>query len=206
MDPTLEHDLGSQTKPWVNIILLINCPPIISYLGPSVIRQALSPLISTMPHFSHARLHGSRSSSRSSSRSRHGSPELGYLEEPIHGRHKRHLSVPGTNEHHLPSFPPQKSIEDDLSQMRLTLSRNPYARDSSSDTGSSSSSRSSSSLSLADDVKSVTKVKTLTTKMETYLPTAGPRSLDLHTPQQRQAYFHKGKRRREVTFGPHVCL
>lgn len=32
IDPTLEHDLTSQTKPW-----------------------ALSPLISTMPHFSHQR-------------------------------------------------------------------------------------------------------------------------------------------------------
>jgi hypothetical protein len=36
------------------------------------------------------------------------------------------------------------------------------------------------------------------------LGTEGPYSLNIHTAQQRQAYFHKRKHRKEVTFGPHV--
>jgi len=194
VDPTLEHDLGSQTKPW-----------------------ALSPLISTMPHFSHARLRGSRPSSRSSSRassrasshSRHGSTESGYREERSRECYQHHLTVPGADKLHLPPFPPLKSMEDNLSQIHLVHSRNPYASDSSSGSELSLSSRSSSSSSLGEGIKTVAKVKRVAAKAtseEKHLPTVGPHSLNLHTAQQRKAYFHKAKHRKEVTFGPHDVL
>jgi hypothetical protein len=41
-------------------------------------------------------------------------------------------------------------------------------------------------------------------KMKAKLGSVGPHSLNLHTAQQRQAYFHKAKHRKEVMFGPHV--
>jgi len=43
-------------------------------------------------------------------------------------------------------------------------------------------------------------------KKEAKLGTVGPHSLNLHTAQQRRAYFHKTKHRKEVTFGPHDVL
>jgi hypothetical protein len=150
IDPTLEHDLSSYTKPW-----------------------ALSPLISTMPHFSHSRLHGSRSSSRSSSYSRHNSPVSG-------GDH--------------PPFPPKKSIEDDITQIHLNYSPNLSDNDSTSESSLSSSSSSSS---LFRDVKTGVKDK-LRKKKTPY--SAGLHALNLRTAQERQSYFHSVKHRRGITF------
>jgi len=150
IDPTLEHDLTSYTKPW-----------------------ALSPLISTMPHFSHSRLHGSRSSSRSSSYSRHNSP----------------VDYPA-----FPLFPPKKSIEDDTTQIQLNHSQNLSDTDSTSDLSLSSSSSSSS---LFRDVKTGVKDK-LKKKKIPYA--AGLRSIELRTAQERQSYFQSTKHRKGVSF------
>lgn len=194
VDPTLEHDLTSHTKPW-----------------------ALSPLISTMPHFSHKRLHGSRSSSRSSSHSRHSrnpSSEFNFREEPAQGHgHQHHLSVSNADKFQLPPFPPERSMEDDLSHIHLVHLKNSDGSTSSSGSEFSlSSASSSSSLSLGEDAKNSTKTKLKQTaakampKMKAKLGSAGPHSLNLHTAQQRHAYFHKAKHRKEVIFGPHDIL
>lgn len=96
IDPTLEHDLNSYTKPW-----------------------ALSPLISTMPHFSHSRLRSA-------------------LRSPSHNSSKFDLSDP--------LFPPKHSIKDDITQIHLNYSPNLSDGESTSDLSSSSSSSSPSSL------------------------------------------------------------
>jgi len=180
VDPTLEHDLGSQTKPW-----------------------ALSPLISTMPHFSHTRLHDSRSSSRSSSHSRGSSSESGHWEQPSrHHHYRNHLPIPGPNRPQFPPFPPRRSVEDDLSHIHLVHLRDPY-NDSSPGSEYGSSSASSSSSSLGDGVRSIAQARM---RKQAKLGTAGPHSLNLHTAHERQAYFHKAKHRREVSFGPHDVL
>lgn len=168
-----------------------------------------------MPHFSHARLRGSRSSSRSSSRSRsrsrEGSTESVYRMEPQQYRqHGNYLSVPGADMPRFPPFPPERSMEDDLSHIHLVHSKNPYASDSSSGSEFGSSSSSSSSSSLVEDREGGTKTKFKNAaakampRKEAKLGTVGPHSLNLHTAQQRRAYFHKTKHRKEVTFGPHV--
>jgi hypothetical protein len=160
-----------------------------------------------MPHFSHARLRGSRSSSRSPSHSRQGSAQSSDREEALH-RHPP--SVAGVDISQFPPFPPQTSMEDDLSHIHLVHSKNTDASGSSSGSEFSLSSRSSSSSSLAEDAKSVakTKLKKTTAKVmprKAKLGTVGPHSLNIHTAQQRRTYFHKAKHRKEVTFGPHVC-
>jgi len=192
VDPTLEHDLSSPVKPW-----------------------ALSPLISTMPHFSHARPHGSRSSSRSSSHSRRHSQQVSAessdREGPSHDyRHRHHLSVPSADHFQFPPFPPQNSMEDDLSHIHFVHWKNPDASPSTS--GSELSSPSSSSSSLLEDAKSIANAnlkkavsKAILTK-DAKLGITGPHSLNLHTAQQRRSYFHKAKHRKEVTFGPRDIL
>jgi hypothetical protein len=130
-----------------------------------------------MPHFSHSRLHGSRSSSRSSSYSRHNSP----------------VDCPA-----FPPFPPKKSIEDDTTQIHLKHSPNPSDSDSTSDLSLSSSSSSSS---LFRDVKTGVKDKLKKKKMP-YV--AGLRSLDLRTAQERQSYFQSTKHRKGITFSADV--
>jgi len=69
IDPTLEHDLGSHSQPW-----------------------ALSPLVSTMPHFVHTRVPSESSQRRNSSDDHARSP---------------------------PPFPSKESVGDDTSQMRF---------------------------------------------------------------------------------------
>jgi len=183
VDPTLEHDLGSQTKPW-----------------------ALSPLISTMPHFSHTRLHGIHSPSRS--HSHNCSSESVQHQEPLQNYRQHHVF--DANDLRLPPFPPKKSIKDDLSHIHLR------SRSSGSSPDFSSSSRSSSSSSLTEDVQQsnvkgrLKKVNKILLK-NMRLPPMDSHSfdthfLDIHTAQQRQALFHKASRRKEVTFGPHDLL
>jgi len=155
IDPALEHDLNSQTKPW-----------------------ALSPLISTMPHFSHSRLDGSPSSSRSSSHSWHSAAES--------------VSVLDTDYPPFPPFPPKKSIEDNLTQIHHNYQPNVY--DSASDLSLSSSSSSSS---LFQDVKTGVKDK-LKKKKKSPLPSL--RSLNLRTAQERQSYFQSTSHRKGITF------
>jgi len=83
IDPTLEHDLASSTKPW-----------------------ALSPLISTMPHFAHGRV--------SSSPSRSPSPAMFQPEPKLSKRAFVSRKV-------WPPFPPPQSLSDDTAQLHLTL-------------------------------------------------------------------------------------
>jgi len=105
-------------------------------------------------------------------------------------------------------------MEDDLSHIHLVHLKNSDASTSSSGSefSLSSASSSSSSLSLGEGTKSSTKAKLKQTaakampKMKAKLGSVGPHSLNLHTAQQRQAYFHKAKHRKEVIFGPHDIL
>ncbi|KAH7912198.1 hypothetical protein BJ138DRAFT_1061636 [Hygrophoropsis aurantiaca] len=94
VDPTLEHDLMSETRPW-----------------------AVSPLISTMPHFVHQRLH------------EHGSsPDL---------------RVPPKSS--IPPFPPETSIKDDTRQLKYAHISNTSSHTRSGSPASTSSSSLSSS-------------------------------------------------------------
>lgn len=126
-----------------------------------------------MPHFSHSRLRGSRSSSRSSSYSRHNSP------------------ISGGD---YPPFPPKKSIEDDITQIHLNYSQNLSDTDPTSESSLSSNSSSSS---LFRDVK--TGVKDKLKKKKASFP-AGLHALNLRTAQERQSYFQSIKHRRGITF------
>ena len=106
IDPALEHDLASQ-KPY-----------------------ALSPLIATMPNFSHRRLN-SLSSDKS-----HSVSSSGTTQKTGHSsRSRSHSASPLSSS--LPPFPPTKSIRDDTSQLHL-------ASIAPSDSGSSSSASNSS--------------------------------------------------------------
>lgn len=98
IDPTLEHDLTSSTKPW-----------------------ALSPLITTMPHFAHTRLGGSATDSPASS-----SSSLDLQTTP-------------------PKFPPSHSLSDNTSFLHLASSPLSSASSSSSSLSSTSSERSAKS-------------------------------------------------------------
>jgi hypothetical protein len=160
VDPMLEHDLNSHTKPW-----------------------ALSPLISTMPHFSHSRLPWSPSSSRSSSCSRQGSAE------PV--------SALDAGSPLFPPFPPKNSIEDDLTQIHHSQSLNVYDNDSASDLSLSSCSSSSSSSSSSRGAKTAVKYK-LKNRKKPFV--TGLRSFDLHTAKERQSYFRSTSHRKGVTF------
>ncbi|KAG2142446.1 hypothetical protein DEU56DRAFT_794471 [Suillus clintonianus] len=172
IDPTLEHDLMSETKPW-----------------------ALSPLIATMPHFVHERLDDIRAS-----------PVL---------EHRRSA----------PSFPPSKSIGEDISQLQFatatedsssTTVLTPYSSNSSFTTPSSSLSSSlpsaaSSSFNLSTlpkkpdslgvSVKSSLKLPLEKVHLKKKKRKMG-RSLDLRTTGDRRSYFNSPQHRQEIAFGP----
>jgi len=87
IDPTLQHDLTSKTRPW-----------------------ALSPLISTMPHFVHTALSPAELSETYSSDSSDSSSEDAHSFAPP--PHTPQLSSP-------PSFPSSASLVDDVAQIRV---------------------------------------------------------------------------------------
>ncbi|KAF9262340.1 DUF1769-domain-containing protein [Marasmius fiardii PR-910] len=155
VDPTLEHDLTSSTKPW-----------------------ALSPLISTMPHFMHTRISGSPGSSPSSSTSSLDLPSI-----PL-----------------PPKFPPSHAITDDNSM--LHLARAPSEWSSSSSASSSSSSLASThSYSSAKSHKSISSLRIKNLKRS-----GGKRSnqgpINIQNAGQRRSYFSSPENRQSVMFGP----
>src|SRR6266853_3295999 len=103
MDPTLDHDLSSSTKPW-----------------------ALSPLIATMPHLAHSRVPvASRSPSPSPS-------PLPSPVTPRPGLHREQPSGHTINRKAWPTFPTGQSLSDDTAQLHLTLRSLPPSHSSSS--------------------------------------------------------------------------
>jgi len=109
IDPTLEHDLASSTKPW-----------------------ALSPLISTMPHLAHKRLHAVP---RPPSPAPLPTTPLPAFHEPPPSH--------TINREGWPPFPTPKSLSDDSTELYLTLkSQRPTPSPSPSRLSSRQSSRS----------------------------------------------------------------
>ncbi|KAL0576099.1 hypothetical protein V5O48_005873 [Marasmius crinis-equi] len=155
VDPTLEHDLTSSTRPW-----------------------ALSPLITTMPHFVHTRLGGSPNASPASSSSSLGMP-----------------SAP-------PRFPPRYPLRDDTSMLYLAQAPSPYSSASSSSSSLSSSSShgsyrsSSSSSSKHYNALSVSRHK----------KRGGNVPINLQTASQRRSYFSSPDNRQAVRFGPNDII
>jgi Protein of unknown function (DUF1769) len=96
VDPTLEHDLASSTKPW-----------------------ALSPLVSTMPHLAHKRVPLAVSSPLAS-RSPSPSPLLAIPQPGPHDLHSSKRTII-RNPKTWPPFPPPQSLTDDTAQLHLTL-------------------------------------------------------------------------------------
>jgi hypothetical protein len=173
VDPTLEHDLMSETKPW-----------------------ALSPLISTMPHFVHERINDIRTS-----------PVL---------EHKWSES----------SFPPSQSIGEDTSQLQFAIassnsSSSTYLTPSSSNSSFVTPSSSLSVTSSSSDLSSLPKMPGslgVSVKNSLQLPFEKVhlkknknkkkifgRALDLRTTGDRRSYFSSPQHRQEVVFGPEVC-
>jgi hypothetical protein len=173
VDPTLEHDLMSETKPW-----------------------ALSPLISTMPHFVHERIDDRRAS-------------------PV-PEHKQWES----------SFPPSQSIGEDTSQLQFAIASSnsssstyftPSSSNSSFVTPSSSLSITSSSSDLSNFPKMPGSLG-VSVKNSLQLPFEKAhlkknkkkkkifgRALDLRTTGDRRSYFSSPQHRQEIVFGPEVC-
>lgn len=170
VDPTLEHDLMSETKPW-----------------------ALSPLISTMPHFVHERIDDRRAS-------------------PV-PEHKQWES----------SFPPSQSIGEDTSQLQFAIASSnsssstyftPSSSNSSFVTPSSSLSITSSSSDLSNFPKMPGSLG-VSVKNSLQLPFEKARlkknkkkkkifgrALDLRTTGDRRSYFSSPQHRQEIVFGP----
>jgi len=173
VDPTLEHDLTSDTKPW-----------------------ALSPLVSTMPHFIHARIPAPAHS--------------GNFLKPDSASSK--TKAPPVV---LPPFPPSQSVMDDTSQIHLTLSGVASPNGSISSASSSTSSVSStlsaahshsgsSSKSKNGSLKS-NKIKDAVNNLHMskrkQRKSPSP-DLNLEDASQRRAYFSNSSHRQAVHFGP----
>ncbi|KAK1231767.1 hypothetical protein PQX77_005115 [Marasmius sp. AFHP31] len=155
VDPTLEHDLTSSTKPW-----------------------ALSPLITTMPHFVHTRLGGSPHASPASS-----SSSLGLPSSP-------------------PKFPPRDVVKDDTSMLYLAQSSPQW---SPSHSASSSSSSLSSNDSYGSRKSSSSKNYNLLSGSKH--KKRGPRTpINLETAGQRRSYFSSPENRQAVRFGPNDVI
>ncbi|KAG6828176.1 hypothetical protein H0H92_008907 [Tricholoma furcatifolium] len=174
VDPTLEHDLASQTRPW-----------------------ALSPLISTMPHFVHMR--------------------SSYDMDETHGSN-------GTTENQISSpFPPTLPLIDDTSQ--LHLAQKYLSSDSSSinsdrsDVGSTLSlmstlSASGPSLNPYMGATYLSPPETQRTrssiKQKFRIKGKGKKKerpgLDLPDAAKRRAYFASAAHRQDIVFGPEDIL
>lgn len=185
IDPTLVHDLQSPTKPW-----------------------ALSPLVSTMPHFMHTRVPVADTPSDDCSE---------FLAAPpaTTTRHKNGMAK-------LPPFPPAASITDDTSQLHLAMMDSHSSSGSTSDEASSSKSSISSTLaataahSYTDTANTSPKVRAkrgMSRLRDASKNALKPRrsksasphpGLGLETASQRQAYFSSSEHRQAIRFGPEV--
>jgi hypothetical protein len=184
VDPTLEHDLTSPTRPW-----------------------ALSPLISTMPHFAHKHLPTIYSSPHSASSS--GSD--------IHEKVPHNLrlalanSARSTPSSFLP-FPPRHSLLDDNSQLHLALADDsPFNSDS---PGSSSSSLSSTLSSMSSSSSrgkgpgpssSYARNNYFDRRKAKQDRANNHRLPNLQTSSQRRSYFSNTANRQALHFGANVC-
>ncbi|KAG7100025.1 hypothetical protein E1B28_001811 [Marasmius oreades] len=150
VDPTLEHDLTSSTKPW-----------------------ALSPLISTMPHFMHTRIRGGSPESLSPSSS------TSSLELP---------SMP-------PKFPPSRPIADDNSMLHLAQVPSEWSPSSSSSSLSSTHSHSSAKSHKSTLSSKYKNLKRGGGSRHSHDP------INLQNASQRRSYFSSPDTRRSVMFG-----
>jgi hypothetical protein len=230
VDPTLEHDLTSSTKPW-----------------------ALSPLISTMPHLAHRHVPlavPSPLASRPPSPSPSPTPSLAVPQpgpRDFQSSKRAIIHNPKT----WPPFPPPQSLSDDTTQLHLTLrnslsshspspsphlSRQPSGRatpDSSDgsalpilaidsvDTGNPPSS--AESRSATEKVRSKINNRLSATSLSSLLSANHEDKrerrdrkrtgklvkheqalLELGTADRRRAYFRDASHRQELTFGPEV--
>ncbi|KAF8644906.1 hypothetical protein AX16_008189 [Volvariella volvacea WC 439] len=209
VDPTLEHNLNSQTRPW-----------------------ALSPLISTMPYFSHSRVPSAHEDDNTSPIAlvRGESPVPVLIVENSEGEITNPPDTP-----RAPGFPPAQSLMDNTSQIHLAM----VEYDSHGSSGSSSSSKSDtasiSSLSSVDSRSSRSsrtslsflssgkgsalkltdgnessgssgsgKLKNIMKKKKKprVKAQAAYKGLNLTTASQRRSYFSDASRRQAVYFGP----
>ncbi|TFK67344.1 DUF1769-domain-containing protein [Pluteus cervinus] len=209
IDPTLEHDLLSKSKPW-----------------------ALSPLITTMPHFTHTRISPPNSLRAASIPEEE---EINSIDIEVEEDDQSLVSVLA------PEFPPAKSVTDDTSQLHMAVM--PYGQGSSasgsatsinttSSLNSSASSRrstsststsslsswsssarsSATSLSLksksdsldSSKLKQVAKMKRKKGHMKGKETSDEglSQSFGLQTASQRRSYFANQANRRRVAFGP----
>ncbi|KAI0064349.1 DUF1769-domain-containing protein [Artomyces pyxidatus] len=196
VDPTLDHDLASSTQPW-----------------------ALSPLISTMPHFAHTHT----DSSRSSSPMTHLDPGHPSPSVSPNGAHSATLSSPS-----CPPFPSSRSLTDDTSQLHLALQCPSYSPEVGSLSPSPSHSSDghgppSTSPSRDPDTKRSKRLSTGSiASIASHLSTGSAdrrarrrtgkankkeeRLRELGARGERRAYFRDAERRREIVFGPEDVL
>ncbi|KAF9225983.1 DUF1769-domain-containing protein [Gyrodon lividus] len=158
MDPTLEHNLTSTSKPW-----------------------ALSPLIATMPHFAHERIHD--------------------LQETA-------LSEAHESESFRSPFPPTTSIIDDTSQLQLASTSSSTLHSRSQTPSSLSSASLSASWSSNSDVSHVSAKSSLRENVKKSLKTSsgkrkgGKSDMIFQTPDERRSYFSDAENRKNVFLGP----
>ncbi|TFK38073.1 hypothetical protein BDQ12DRAFT_683924 [Crucibulum laeve] len=180
VDPTLEHDLQSNTKPW-----------------------ALSPLISTMPHFVHSRMPSNSASSSPSQGSPLQNGSAKYLSPNTASKPRKpdmHLDLS------LPSFPPPHSIDDDTSQLYLASTD---LSSPSSETGSTSGSDVGSPGSSASSIASTGSGKLSKGSLRNAFKKVGRRKrrggdaeLSFANATERRSYFSSAKNRQDIQFGP----
>ena len=164
IDPALEHDLTSPTKPW-----------------------ALSPLVSTMPHFMHARIPEDPLS---------GNPSEALTSDSLSS--VEHATAPGR----LSIFPPPRSITDDTSQLYLTLKNTDSWSSSGSNSPASSVSSVLSTLSTPSHTSNFGQLKKAPRRSERKKPTLP----NFANASQRRSYFSKGANREAVELGREVSF
>ncbi|RDB30093.1 hypothetical protein Hypma_014003 [Hypsizygus marmoreus] len=183
IDPTLEHDLISPTKPW-----------------------ALSPLIATMPHFMHTRitshlndstesleLPSSEQQEKSNPQSLPPFPPAQSISDNTSQLHLALVSHPSAPSSSSSSSPSSSSSSSSLSSsLSSTLSISPAAHPS----YLAPPTRGGKPI---DKIKNAARKKLHKPKSETKQI---PPTLNLHTAAQRRAYFSDSARRREIVFGP----
>jgi len=158
VDPTLEHDLQSNTRPW-----------------------ALSPLVSTMPHFMHQRVQDKGSSL----------PPTG--DECLAPKNK------------TSDFPSTKSIEDSTPELYKTVrGQSPWSGSSSSASSvASSASYKSNVTSGSKKSGSIKKaVKKVTPSKRKKAQRPAPEEMHFENATARRSYFSNAANRQKVVLGP----
>ena len=199
IDPTLEHDLTSSTKPW-----------------------ALSPLIATMPHFAHTRLHAPRPPSQ------HHNP-LGSRFPPSHSiqdsTSQLHLALVEPDILNTGTTPSRASLSSATSSESnfSVLNRGHASHASVASTSSSRSSKSNSSFvslhstsgsqfentsggseKIKQAIRKVRRRRSWTNGSMQEMKEREKELGNFETSSQRRAYFANRARRREIVFGPEV--